>query len=235
MVASLPPVPDAGRPAPASGGGRLPSGRHGLTREVVVASQRGRLLDAMADVVAEKGYGGTTVGDVVERAGVSRRTFYEVFPDKETCFLAAYDLGLEVMLARVLGTAAALRGVDWRRRARASMETYVEVLTHEPAFAWCFHVEVLGAGPRALERRAANVLLFAKLWKGLHDDARREDPSLLELPDEVFVALTAGSEEMIREHLRRLGVARLPELVEPLWGVVLAILGQRAGRPSVDV
>src|SRR5882724_3806888 len=65
---------------------RLPSGRHGLAREAVVASQRGRLLDAMAEVVAEKGYQATTVADVVERAGVSRRTFYEQFPDREACF-----------------------------------------------------------------------------------------------------------------------------------------------------
>src|SRR6266498_996015 len=58
---------------------RLPSGRHGLTRETIVASQRGRLLDAMAAAVAEKGYAETTVSDVVDRAGVSRRTFYEQF------------------------------------------------------------------------------------------------------------------------------------------------------------
>src|SRR5258706_9322051 len=61
---------------------RLPSGRHGLTREAVVASQRGRLVDAMAQVVAEKGYPAATVADVGERAGGSRRTFYEQFADK---------------------------------------------------------------------------------------------------------------------------------------------------------
>src|SRR5438105_1831196 len=80
---------------------RLPSGRHGLTREAVVASQRSRLIDAMAQVVAERGYPATTVADVVERAGVSRRTFYEQFADKEACFLAAYDVGLTAVLGRI--------------------------------------------------------------------------------------------------------------------------------------
>ncbi|HEV7687975.1 MAG TPA: helix-turn-helix domain-containing protein, partial [Acidimicrobiia bacterium] len=118
---------------------RLPSGRHGLTREAVVASQRGRLVDAMAQIVAEKGYPATTVADVVERAGVSRRTFYEQFADKEACFLAAYDVGLTVVLSRIR---EAVEGVPerlpppssgghppapgstggWRERARAGVE-----------------------------------------------------------------------------------------------------------------
>ena len=69
----------------------LPRGPHRLAREVVEASQRGRLLDAMARVVAEKGYGAASVADVIARAGVSRQTFYVHFRDKLDCFLAAYD------------------------------------------------------------------------------------------------------------------------------------------------
>ena len=93
--------PRAASRSPPASPSRLPSGRHGLTRDVVVASQRTRLVDAMAQIVAEKGYPATTVADVVERAGVSRRTFYEQFADKEACFLAAYDAGLEAVLCRV--------------------------------------------------------------------------------------------------------------------------------------
>src|SRR4051794_32391335 len=87
----------------------LPRGPHGLAREVVAASQRGRLIDAIAHVVAEKGYARTTVADVIERAGVSRKTFYEHFRDKETCFLAAYDTGVEVLLA-TMRAAEPIRG-----------------------------------------------------------------------------------------------------------------------------
>src|SRR5436305_4647797 len=80
---------------------QLPRGPHRLAREVVLASQRGRLLDAMAEVVADRGYAASTVADVIARAGVSRKTFYEHFRDKEGCFLAAYDVGVDLLLEAV--------------------------------------------------------------------------------------------------------------------------------------
>src|SRR6195256_1200113 len=85
---------------------QLPRGRHRLSRDQVLASQRGRMLAAMAEAVAEKGYVGTAVADVIERAGVSRETFYEHFSSKEDCFLAAYDTGVEA-LHEVMGAALA--------------------------------------------------------------------------------------------------------------------------------
>src|SRR4051812_29126312 len=85
---------------------QLPSGRHSLSREQVLASQRGRMLEAMASATAEKGYVHTTVGDVVKRAGVSRETFYEQFSGKEDCFIAAFDAGVEEVLETM---AASLR------------------------------------------------------------------------------------------------------------------------------
>src|ERR687883_326916 len=79
----------------------LPRGPHNLTRDHVLTSQRERMIDAMADVVAAKGYAATTVGDVVAGAGVSRKTFYEHFRDKEDCFLAAFDSGLDLVLGAI--------------------------------------------------------------------------------------------------------------------------------------
>src|ERR1700752_5261293 len=69
-----------------------------LPRDVVWRSQRGRLLAAMAAAVAVKGYAGVAVADVIAQAGVSRKTFYEHFDNKEECFLAAYDAGVELIL-----------------------------------------------------------------------------------------------------------------------------------------
>src|SRR3954454_22306613 len=135
--------------SPSNPSSRLPSGRHGLTREAVIASQRGRLVDAMAQVVAEKGYAAATVADVVERAGVSRRTFYEQFEDKEACFLAAYDVGLTVVLNRI--SAAVEMSAGWRGRARAGVEAFLALLAAEPAFARALQLEILTAGPAALE------------------------------------------------------------------------------------
>jgi AcrR family transcriptional regulator len=204
--------------------GRLPSGRHGLTRESVAASQRWRLIEAMAKAITEKGYAATTVSDVVERAAVSRRTFYEQFPDKEACFLAAYDTGVELMLTRLIDELGKLPPGDWRTRARTGIETYLDVLSAEPAFAWALHVEVLSAGTAALTRRRAMHGIFADRWRALHELARREDPALPELPAEAFDILAAGHEELIREHLRTHGARRLTALAGPLLRSTVALL-----------
>src|ERR687889_66607 len=88
----------------------LPRGRNAAPREVVRESQRGRLLGAMAACVGESGYADVSVADVIARAGVSRKTFYEHFDNKLECFLAAYDAGVDAMLGAIddaIGKAAA--------------------------------------------------------------------------------------------------------------------------------
>ena len=209
-------------PAPAS---RLPSGRHGLAREVVAASQRTRLIDAIAQVVAEKGYPATTVADVVERAGVSRRTFYEQFDDKEACFLAAYDAGLAAVLCRSGEAVEVDPAAPWRERARAGVESFLALLASEPAFAQALQVEILTAGPAALDRRTGMLVMFGGIWRNVHERARAEEPALPPLPDEVFTILSAGLEELIRDCIRTRGAAALPELADPILRTVFAIFG----------
>ena len=208
---------------PPASASRLPSGRHGLAREVVAASQRTRLIDAMAQTVAEKGYAATTVADVVERAGVSRRTFYEQFDDKEACFLAAYDAGLAAVLSRIGEAVEVNPGVGWRKRARAGVEAFLDLLASEPAFAQALQVEILTAGPAALDRRAGMLAMFAGIWRNVHEYARAEEPTLPVLPDDVFTILSAGLEELIRDCIRTRGPAALPELADPILGTVFAI------------
>ena len=77
----------------------LPRGRHGLTREQVVQSQRERIFRAMAEVMAQKGYVATSVADVLRAAKVSRETFYEQFESKEDCFMSAHAAAVEVVMA----------------------------------------------------------------------------------------------------------------------------------------
>src|SRR5712671_6871318 len=101
---------------------QFPRGRHEYTREAVAASQRSRLLDAVAEAVAANGYAATTVADVVALAAVSRRTFYEQFPDLESCFLTAYQAGMELLLQELRDAVRARPGRDWRDRARTSVE-----------------------------------------------------------------------------------------------------------------
>src|SRR5215204_1386299 len=130
---------------------RLPRGTHGLDRDVVEASQRTRLLEAVGRAVAERGYGAATIDDVVRRAGVSKKTFYEHFADKEDCFLAAYETASEELFERV--REAHESHDDWLDRTRAGIVAYLRWLAADPALARVYLVEVAAAGPHALERR----------------------------------------------------------------------------------
>jgi AcrR family transcriptional regulator len=211
---------------------RLPSGRHRLTREAVIESQRGRLLFAIAQVVAEKGYAATTVADIVNRASVSRSTFYEQFPDKEACFLAMFNFGVELVLGQMREAREQLGpDQDWRDHVRSDLITYLNVLAAEPAFAWALHVEVLAAGPAALERRAQIFALFTARTRRIHELARSADPSQVKLPPEVFELHTGGMDELVRERLRTRGVPGLTDLAEPAVAATLAMLGDR-GQPT---
>lgn len=80
---------------------KLTGGPHGIPRAVVADVQRGRLLDATAEVVAESGYLTATVHMILKRAGISRRTFYELFKDKEDCFLQAYQEAVDHVIELV--------------------------------------------------------------------------------------------------------------------------------------
>src|SRR3954453_23831662 len=131
---------------------RLPRGRHGLTREEVVGSQRGRVFRAMAETMARKGYAATSVSEVLRAAGVSRETFYEQFTSKEDCFIAAFEAAVD----SVLGAMRAAPGaggspVDGFSRG---LRAYLDALADDPAFARVLLIEVYAAGPAAMQRRA---------------------------------------------------------------------------------
>lgn len=139
---------------------RLPRGRHGLSREEVAADQRLRMLLAMAEAMAVNGYVGTSVADVIRRAGVSRETFYQQFSSKEECFMAAFDAAGDILLA-ALDERSEGQGAPLDRFARA-MDAYLEALVAEPAFARLFLVEVHAAGAAALQQRRDLQLRFAE-------------------------------------------------------------------------
>ena len=208
---------------PASETPVLPRGRHAAPRDVVRESQRARMLDAMATAVAEKGYGRVAVADVIERAGVSRKTFYEQFANKEECFLAAYDTEADAVLAAIdeaIGTAAP----DWLAAGLAGTERYLAELAARPAFARTFLVEVLAAGPAALARRADVHRRFADQLRRIIDAARRDLPELDEPPPHVFSATVGAVDELVTRHLTEHGPETLAELVPAIVDVQLALL-----------
>jgi AcrR family transcriptional regulator len=130
----------------------LPRGRHGLPRETVVRSQRERLLRAMAETMAKRGYVRTSVADVLGAAGVSRETFYEQFTSKEDCFMAAYDAAAELLLADIPRAAAGATAGRLEAFERG-LGAYLDALAAEPDFARLFLVEVYAVGAEAIARR----------------------------------------------------------------------------------
>ena len=118
----------------------------------VTELQRARLLDATFAVVAEDGYRRMTARRVSGRAGVSNKTFYDLFTDREDCFLAAFDHAVEELAAVVLPAWEGEK--EWAARIRAGLGALLGFLDREPALRRLVFVEALGAGPRVLERRA---------------------------------------------------------------------------------
>jgi AcrR family transcriptional regulator len=139
----------------------LPRGRHGLTREQVVQSQRGRIFRAMADTMAEKGYAATSVADVLRAAKVSRETFYEQFESKEDCFMSALEAAVGVVIAAAFESPPA--GGTPLERFDRGLRTYLDALASHPTLARMFLIEVYAAGPAAMERRAAVQRRFASI------------------------------------------------------------------------
>jgi AcrR family transcriptional regulator len=208
----------------------LPRGPHNLARDDVLASQRVRMLEAMAETVAAKGFTATTVGDVVSGAGVSRKTFYEHFRDKEECFLAAFDSGVDALLEAI----AAAKPEEPTRMSlvRARVRAYLVTLAARPAFARTFLIEVFAAGPEALERRQRVHARFEQFLRGLHAEVRKEFPDTPPVGDAVWVAAVGAVNEVVSQCVYEGRTEQLPELEDTLVEIQAALLGvpRDAGR-----
>jgi AcrR family transcriptional regulator len=132
--------------------GKFPSGVRKLPSDLVSAVQRERLIAAMLKAASELGYRDANVQDVIDRAGVSRPTFYEHFANKEDCFLAAFDTTAARLRARV-AEAAGEGGDNWRQRLRYSLEALLEFATAEPDAARTLIVEARAGSAAAVQRR----------------------------------------------------------------------------------
>jgi AcrR family transcriptional regulator len=201
---------------------RLPRGSHGLDRRLVAASQRTRLLEAVGRAVAEKGYGGATIDDIVRRAGVSKMTFYEHFRDKEDCFVAAYGAASEELFERVRTAQSEPQG--WLERAGSGIRAYLAWLAGDSELARAFLIEVAAAGPRAAECRERVRDRYAALLRELQDEARADIPTLPRLPDEIFHALVAAVDDLVVRRIRESSARSLPELEPILLHLEVALL-----------
>lgn len=200
----------------------LPRSLHRDIRAEISASQRGRLLVAMADVVAEHGYAPTTVADVVKAAGVSRRTFYEHFADKEACFLAAYEHGADAMVAELRERLG--RDETWRERVEDLLDVFLGSLASEPGFARAFLVEVWAAGPAAFARHLEILDQFHALLRAIHEQARAELPGVVPISDTVIAAVAGGITRLATTHVLEGRASELPGLKPELMRFGLPLL-----------
>lgn len=133
--------------------GQLRGGPHGLSREQVTESQRERIFAAMRDTVAERGYESASIRDVVTRAGVSRRTFYELYDSRDACFVEVLDALGERLLDRVAAASRANgRAGDGPGDA---VDGLVSACFEDPAAVRTCFVEALAGSAEARARRAA--------------------------------------------------------------------------------
>ncbi len=185
--------------------------------------QRARLLEAMTQVVADKGYLAATVSDVVAAARVSRSTFYALFESKEACFLEAYRLGTEVLNQRSDEAALTAEG-DARERLRAAQREYAVTLAAEPRYARSYLVEITTAGPAALAARDAELVRLGGRLRRSFEAIRREEPELVMPSDDALFVVVAGIDQLAAVWVRGGRIADLPELADELTTIALAVL-----------
>ena len=202
---------------------QLPRGAHKLTPTTVEASQRGRICFGLVRSVADKGYAATTIADVCALAKVSRSTFYKLFGDKETAYLAAYDVAHQELVDRVVK--AQDFKANWNARMRATLTAYLEYNRDNAAVARALLVEIHAVGAAAWARRDWGHEQFARMQKGLYRLRRHEQPGLPELPHEVFLAVVAALEEMVSSHVRHNRTDEMLGLLPRAMFLVEAIYG----------
>jgi AcrR family transcriptional regulator len=191
-------------------------------REQLRASQRGRLICAITDSVAGKGYAATSVADVIALAGVSRKTFYTHFADKESCFLAAYDTGAEAIYAAMV---EAVEGLEtWDEILESVLATWLEFLQADLAFTRAHMIEFWAAGDAARERWRARRDRTAGLLKLLHERVRADDPTVVPVSDVLISAAVGGVNRVVISHVLSEDPAPLTELGPDLLRFVKMIL-----------
>jgi AcrR family transcriptional regulator len=187
----------------------------GNAAEAVAENQRRRLFGAMVASVAERGYWNTRVADLVELSGVSLRSFYDLFPDKQACFVAAVSTLASASVDVVLG---GIGGDDWETESRRRLATLAELVAVQPAAARLFMIEAYVAGPEAVE-------VVDEMSQQVEALVRRRlvsSEQWADLPQELGTVAVAAILEAIRTRLLRNQAHRLPEVVDEIASLLLS-------------
>ena len=182
----------------------------------VAQNQRERLFGAMVASVATRGFAATRVTDLIKLSGVSRRSFYDLFPDKEACFRAV----IRELAAKSMSLTDELTG-SYAERARRRFQTLSEVVVAQPAAARLCLIEAYAAGDEAMEPlEDARVALERRL-----QSAAAESPQRAGMPPEMISALLGAALEVVRTRLRQGNERELTKLGPDLVEFLLAYEG----------
>lgn len=219
-------------PLPGARPGRDPAraikrGPSRLPPEVVAATQRDRLYDAIVQTVAQKGYANARVSDICHAAGVTRPAFYALFTGKDEAFVATYRHGTSVLLS--LMQDAYEQEQDWRARSRAALRVLLDVLSAVPEFAKTALVEIDSVGGAAQLEREKLLQRF--------NDFFAEAPGADELlmPQEIIGSIVGGIYATIRRHVAEGRTSSLPDLLPVLsYFQMVAFVGRREAAKEFD-
>jgi AcrR family transcriptional regulator len=201
-------------------------GRHAPPPEVRLPLQRERLLRAAATEFADRGYAGASSESISRRAGMSKATFYEHFANKEECMIALFDDAAQVVAEAMARAARDVGSRDALQRMSAAVRAFLTSLAEHPEFAQTLLVEIIGAGPRAAQRRDQMVQQFADVLDA--ENAAAASRGLITRfasPYDSFAIVGAIAELVSRQV--RLGepadVLELAPVIDRLIGGVLAV------------
>src|SRR5580693_974681 len=186
-------------------------------------AHRLRLVGAMAACLAEKGYSTVTIADIARQAHVSKRTFYEHFPDKDACFIACYETLSNIVLQAIV---EAMSGdLPWAKRIRASTRAYLATLESQPALTRTLMMDIYAAGPQALRVRRQVLRRFADNLRRVIDQGRKENPKLPRLSQAMATAIIGGINELVLVAVEEGRAHRLTELSGTAEALLQAVLG----------
>ena len=197
--------------------GRLPSGRSDLPRQFIVKSQRERIVDATAAIVAEKGLAALTIPEIARRANVSYQTFYDIYPSKHDAFMGAQKVGMHQAL-RIAIEAYDAHSDDWPQAIAAGLTALVDFLVSEPAHAHLSVVDTFAASPETIEIRGASMRGFAAYLQPGYELASEE----LEVPSIAAEAITGGIWQVFHHCIENDSLSELSSLTPQLVYLSLA-------------
>jgi AcrR family transcriptional regulator len=190
---------------------RLPRGRHALSREEVAANQRARMMSAMTELIGEQGYGATTVTQVIARAGVSRKAFYQQFPSKQDCFLATYDMIVADGFERVSTASRHAGGLE--AELGLGLGALFQRAIDSPSVQRLVLVEIAAVGPAGIGRREQLISAYEGMLRENLGAAPRPGP----IPNPLLRAIVGGILKVLYTRVQggeqRQLAALIPDLV----------------------